>query len=89
MLPPKKNVGLSVLKLNSSYEICYDEKSLNGLCSATYDLASAFSTFYNNFNVLNEKNQERKAGYIALLSLVKKKLLQALDVLAIEVPDKM
>ncbi len=85
----EREIIRAILKLNSSYEICYDEKSLNGLCSATYDLASAFSTFYNNFNVVNEKNQERKAGYIALLSLVKKKLLQALDVLAIEVPDKM
>lgn len=79
----------SIIKLNSAYEICYQEKSLNALCSAVYDLASAFSTFYNNHNVAGEKDISKKASYVQLLKLVKKKLIQALDVLAIEVPSKM
>ncbi|MBP3345249.1 MAG: arginine--tRNA ligase [Clostridia bacterium] len=85
----ERNIIKTILKLNSSYELCYKEKSLNGLCLAVYDLASAFSTFYNNHNILNEKDEEKQASYIALLSLVKAKMLQALDVLAIEVPEKM
>ncbi len=85
----ERNIIRAILKLNSAYEICYEEKSLNGLCLAVYDLASAFSSFYNNYNIINEKNPERKAGWIALLKLVKKKLVEALDVLAIEVPEKM
>ena len=39
------------LKLNSSYEVAYKEKSLNNLCLAHFDLASAFSTFYNNHKI--------------------------------------
>ena len=79
----------AIIKLNSSYSICYREKSLSSLCSASFDLASAFSTFYNNISVANEKDEIRKAGYISLLNLVKNKLMQALGVLAIEVPKKM
>ena len=79
----------AIIKLNSSYSICYREKSLSSLCSASFDLASAFSTFYNNISVANEKDEIRKAGYISLLNLVNNKLMQALNVLAIEVPKKM
>lgn len=85
----EREIIKAILKLNASYEICYKEKSLNALCLAVYDLAAAFSTFYNNHSVLGEKNIEIKRGFIALLTLVKNKLMQALNVLAIEVPKKM
>ena len=85
----EREIIKSILKLNTSYEICYKEKSLNSLCLATYDLASSFSTFYNNHNVVGEKDKDIQSNFIALLLLVKKKIMQALNVLAIEVPDKM
>lgn len=85
----EREIIRSILKLNSSYEICYKEKSLSSLCSATYNLASAFSTFYNNHSVLNESDITIKQSYISLLKLVKNKLKQALNVLAIEIPEKM
>lgn len=85
----EREIIRSILKLNSSYEICYKEKSLSSLCSATYNLASAFSTFYNNHSVLNESDINIKQSYISLLRLVKNKLKQALNVLAIEIPEKM
>lgn len=85
----ERNIVKAVFKLHSSYEQCYREKSMNNLCLATYDLASAFSTFYNNHKVLAEKDEEKRKSYISLLRMVKKQLTQALNVLAIEVPDKM
>ena len=85
----EREIIKSILKLNSSYEICYNNKSLSPLCLATYNLASAFSTFYSNINVVNEKDESKKKSYIALLMLVKNKLEQALNILAINVPQKM
>ncbi len=85
----EKEIVKNILKLNSSYEVAYKEKSLNNLCLATFDLASAFSTFYNNHKILTEKSDKKKASYISLLKLVRKALTQALAVLAIEVPEKM
>ena len=85
----EKEIVKTILKLNASYEICYKEKSLNALCLAVYDLAGAFSTFYNNHSVLGEKDLTRKRSFVSLLTLVKNKLKQALDVLAIEIPKKM
>lgn len=85
----ERNIIMSIMKLNSAYEICYNEKSLNTLASAVYDLASVFSTFYNNHSVSKEENIEKKENYVALLNLVRKKLIQGLDVLGIDVPNKM
>lgn len=88
-LDEEREILKAILKLNASYEVCYKEKSLNALCLAVYDLASAFSTFYNNHSVLGEKDIERKKSFVALLTLVKNKIKQALNVLAIEIPKKM
>lgn len=85
----EKSILKEIIKLNSAYEVCYREKSLNTLCANLYDLASAFSCFYNNHSVINEKDADKRAGYITLLKLVKKAMMQALHVLAIEVPEKM
>lgn len=85
----EQDIIKSILKLNSAYEICYREKSLSALCLATYDLASAFSTFYNNFSVVGEKDISRQNSFISLLKLVKNKLSQALNILAITIPEKM
>ena len=85
----EREIIRNILKLNSSYEICYNNKTLSPLCLAVYNLASAFSTFYNNHNVINEKDEKKKQSYITLLMLVKNKLSQALNVLAIDIPQKM
>lgn len=85
----QRTIVMQIIKLNSAYQICFEEKSLNALCLATYDLASAFSTFYNNTHVLKEKDDQVRRSYLGILKLVKKALVQALNVLAIEVPEKM
>ena len=85
----ERNIIIAILKLLTAYEICYQDRSLNALCLASYDLAAAFSTFYNNHHIVNESDKTKQASYIALLMLVKKELSQALDVLGIELPEKM
>ena len=85
----EKNILIGILKLNYAYETCYKEKSLNSLCMATFDLASAFSTFYNSHKILTEQNIEKKQSYLGLISLVKKALVQAMWTLGIECPERM
>lgn len=85
----ERNIVLALLKLLSSYQICYDTYSMNSLCLATFDLASAFSTFYNNHKILSEENAEKKNSMLAICSLVKKSLEKALWTLGIESVEKM
>ena len=85
----ERNIILAILKLNSAYQIAYENYSLNGLCVATFDLASAFSTFYNNHKILSEEDQCRKSNMLALCELVKRCLEKALWTLGIESVEKM
>lgn len=85
----ERNIVLAILKLNSAYRICYDTHSLNSLCLATFDLASAFSTLYNNHKILSETNAKRKESLLALCTLVKACLEKALWTLGIDSVEKM
>lgn len=72
-----------------SFNVCYQENSLNSLCLSLYNLASAFSLFYNNVKVLSEKDEAKRRGYLGLSKMVLKALTLGLDVLGIEMPEKM
>jgi len=85
----ERNIVLALLKLNSAYQICCEEYSLNALCSAVFDFASAFSTFYNNHKILAEENTNKKASMISICELVKKVLEKALWTLGIDSVEKM
>lgn len=85
----ERNIVMAVLKLNSSYQICYDTYSLNALCLSAFDLASAFSTFYNNHKILTEKDEQRQGQMLAVCDLVKKCLEKALWTLGIDSVEKM
>ena len=85
----ERKIVLAILKLNSSYNVCYENYSLNTLCLATFDLASAFSTYYNNCRILSEKDVKRKKSMLAVCLLVKNCLEKALYTLGIDSVEKM
>lgn len=85
----ERNIVLAVLKLNSAYKMTYDSYSMNSLCLATFDLASAFSTFYNNYKIVSEVDEIRKSSMLAVCKLVKDCLEKALWTLGIESVERM
>ena len=85
----EKQMLMDILKLNSSYYQCFEEKSMNSLCASAFDLASSFSTFYNNHKILTEADEQKRKSYLSLITLVKNVLTQALYVLGIDSPEKM
>lgn len=85
----ERKILIALLKLNSSYKVCYENYSMNALCLATFDLASAFSTLYNNQKILTIEDYKRKQSMLNLCLLVKKCLEKALWTLGIESVEKM
>ena len=85
----ERNIVLALLRLNSAYQICCAEYSLNALCLATFDFASAFSTFYNNHKILSEEDEDKRSSMISICVLVKKVLEKALWTLGIDSVEKM
>ncbi len=85
----ERNILRALLKLNSSYQICYDAYSMNALCLSAFELASAFSTLYNNHKILSEQDEKKKTGLLSICMLVKKCLEKALWTLGIDSVEKM
>ena len=80
---------LEVAKFNSVMEGAYEELAPHKICAYIYDLSNAFNRFYHETKILSEENEERKAGYIALLSITKRVLETCIDVLGFEAPERM
>ena len=85
----QRNIAINFIKLQESYFNSYKESSLSPLCQALYDFASSFSKFYNDTRILTEADDNKKNSYLALCHLVLKAIVQATDVLAFEIPEKM
>ena len=85
----EKALMLEVAKFNIVMENAYEELAPHKICAYIYDLANAFNRFYHETKILSEENEERKAGFIALLSLTKRVLEACIDVLGFEAPERM
>ena len=84
-----KALMLEVAKFNHVMENAYEELAPHKICAYIYDLSNAFNRFYHESKILAEENEEKQAGYIALLSLTKRVLEACIDVLGFEAPERM
>lgn len=67
----------------------YKEATLNYITDYIYQLSSLYNKFYNNNNILNEEDINKKETFIAVSKLVYNICHNLLDVLAIEEVEKM
>lgn len=84
-----RKVALEIFKLPRALNKSLEEKSLNELTDYIYKLTSTYNTFYNENKVLIEENENLKNSWIALTSLVYKTNMEILDILGINIPEKM
>ena len=84
-----RRVALEILKLPKALNKSLEEKSLNELTDYIYKLTSSYNTFYNENKILIEENENLKNSWIALTSLVYKTNMEILNILGINIPEKM
>ena len=63
--------------------------SPSGIANYAYDLAKEYNQFYHDFSILREENEESKAFRILLTRNVGKVIKTAMNLLGIEVPERM
>lgn len=85
----QRDIYIKVLELSKIIKKAYNEKTLSYICEYLYDLCSLFNKFYSECNILNEQDVDKKQSYLALLNLIYNVSEKLLDILAIEIPDKM
>jgi arginyl-tRNA synthetase len=59
------------------------------IAAYTYDLATAYNSFYHDIHILKEENRNLKNFRIALSLKVAEQIKQAMQLLGIEVPERM
>jgi arginyl-tRNA synthetase len=67
----------------------YTEQAPNHLCDYIYRLAVAFNRFYDRHHILREVDSAQQASWLALVKLIETMLERMLEMLGIEVPERM
>ena len=87
--PAERALALELLRFGSV--VAEVERTLepHRLCGYLFELASAYTAFYERCPVLKAASEEERASRLALCDLTAKVLAKGLDLLGIESPDRM
>jgi arginyl-tRNA synthetase len=80
---------LQLAQLPDAVRNAYDKRAPNELCDFAYALAREFSRFYDACHVLSETDAARRASWLGLTALTLRQLEQVLELLGIEIPERM
>lgn len=87
--PSEKALMLQVTGFNAMMESACAEAAPHKVCAYIYDLANAFNRFYHETKIVTEEDQDKKAGWVVLLVLVRDILETCIHVLGFAAPEKM
>jgi arginyl-tRNA synthetase len=87
--PAERALGVRVLRLPEVVDLASEELKPNVLTDYLFDLANAFSTFYEGCPVLKAESAERRDSRLALCDLTARTLKFGLGLLGIDVVDRM
>jgi arginyl-tRNA synthetase len=85
----ERELMLLMGRLPDAVGAAYAERAPNFLCEHLYELTQAWSRFYQQCHILNEPDEARRASWLALASLCLRQIRRVLDLLGIEVPERM
>lgn len=79
---------MKIIETGDAVEKAYEEKAPNYICENAFEIASAFNKFYNETRILTESDNVKRASWLSLLKLTKNILFTELNILGIDVPDR-
>ncbi len=85
----EKEIILTLLELPRILNKAIDSKSLNDIAEYLYNLTSLYNKFYSENKVLTEENKDLQESWLVLTDTVYKVNQLLLDVLGINIPEKM
>jgi arginyl-tRNA synthetase len=87
--PEERKLVLKLLTLGDALAAAEEKRAPNMLCEYAFELAQDFSRFYGAHHVLSEADEALRAARLGLCARVLAVLTQVLDLLGIEVPERM
>jgi len=86
---PEQQLILELLKFPDVLARAYQLEEPHHLCDYGFALSQSFNFFYKECHILREADSARQASWLGLTELTLKQLVLALDLLGIQVPDRM
>ncbi len=87
--PEERELMLKLAEWPDVFAHSYNTRAPNHLADYVYNLAIIFNRFYREYHILNEPDAARQASWLALISYALGVIELVLDLLGIEVPDRM
>jgi arginyl-tRNA synthetase len=85
----ERDLVLDLLRLPEVIERAIDLRSPNHVAEFAYGVAGRFNRFYDTCHILSEADPVRQASWLALSAWALRALERLLDLLGIEIPDRM
>jgi arginyl-tRNA synthetase len=93
LLPPvdgiERELLLKLVELPEVLAFAFEQRTPNHLCEYAYTLATAYSRFYHEHRIIQEADPTRQAAWLGLSDISLRTLSLVLDLLGIEVPERM
>ena len=87
--PPERALALRLLDFGAAITQLGQTAEPHRLCAFLFDVASLFTTFYEECPVLKAEPESLRAARLALCALTLRVLTSGLDLLGIPVPEQM
>ena len=85
----ERNLMLMLTAFNETVEGAFQDTAPNRICEYIYDLANTFNKFYQDNIIVKEEDLEKQLSWLKLITITKDTLKTGLQLLGLEVPDKM
>lgn len=85
----ERNLMLRLIRLPHVLERAADLRAPNVVAEYAYDVATDFSRFYEHCHILTEEDEARQASWLTLVETTLRTLTLLLDLLGIEIPERM
>lgn len=85
----EKQLQLCLTQFSDIMDLAYRELAPHKICQYIYELSNVFNQFYHETRILAEPDEEKKAGYISLITLTRKVLETSIHLLGFAAPERM
>ncbi len=85
----ERNLMLKITQFNEVILNSFNDYSPHKICQFIYDLSNELNRFYYENKIISEQDSSRQLSWIKLIILARDILISCLDLLGIEVPDRM
>ena len=85
----ERDIIIHLIELSSVLERAIDSKILNEICEYIFKLTNLYNTFYSGHYILKEEDKSIQSSWLVLSELVLRTNQFILNILGIDIPEKM